>query len=83
MTASLQAKLKKVAELSQVIDLSSVRALPQTLRTDIENEQFRLEFALRTLVDECKEEEADLKIAAMQKVINLLNSNVSKENLPQ
>jgi hypothetical protein len=83
MTASLQAKLKKVAELSQVIDLSSVRTLPQTLRTDIENEQFRLEFALYTLVDKCKEEEADLKIAAMQKVINLLNSNVSKENLPQ
>ena len=69
----LKAKLEKIAELGKIIALSSERVLPTETRQEIDNEQFRLEFALRKLVDEVKEREADLKIKSMEKIVLLLN----------
>jgi hypothetical protein len=68
-------KLEQISNLGKIISLSADRLLPAQVRQDVENEQFRLEFALRTLVEEVREREADLKIKHMSKVVELLKGN--------
>jgi len=73
-TERLAPKLTKIKELAQVIMLSADRILPVGTRQEVENEEFRLQFALKTLTDEAREREADLKIKHMEKVVELLKT---------
>lgn len=65
-------KLARVQELANIINLSADRILPIEDREAIDNEQFRMEFALKNLVDEVREKEADIKIKHMENVVSIL-----------
>jgi hypothetical protein len=85
MSKTLTKKLDRVRELAKIIDLSALRTLPRAVSSEIENEQFRLQFRLQTLVEEARETEADLKIESMEKVVSLLKSSTNaeaKQNTP-
>jgi hypothetical protein len=73
--SSLDLKRAKIAELAKIINLQPEMTLPIEAKQEIDNEQFRLEFALTNLKRECAERECDLKIAAMEKVIGLIRQN--------
>lgn len=70
----LHKKLQRLKELSTIIELHKGQILTREQKQEVDNEQFRLEFALRTLVDESKIREADLKIAAMEKIVTLITT---------
>jgi hypothetical protein len=76
----IQQKQCRLTELGKMLDLHSGRTLPTAMMEATENEQFRLEFRLKTLVDEFKERELDIKIQSMEAVLQILNTNnVQKE----
>jgi hypothetical protein len=70
-------KLARIMELGNVINLSADRLLPIEIRAAIDEEQDRLEFRLRQLVEESKDREADLKLKSMERVVELLRTSNS------
>jgi hypothetical protein len=75
---ALDIKRAKIKELATIINMQPEMILPIEVKQDIDNEQFRLEFALAQLKREFSERECDLKIAAMEKVIGIM-----KQHRPQ
>lgn len=69
---NLQEKRQKIKTLAAIIGLQPPVLL--TTKERVDNEQFRLEFALKTLRDEFANREADLKIMAMEQVIQIIKN---------
>jgi hypothetical protein len=72
MSQSIKDKQAKVIELGKRIDLHA-EVLPMQTRGRIGELQDRLTFRLQELTEECRERELDMKIEAMQEVLNILN----------
>lgn len=73
-------KQARLAELGKLIDLHAGRVLTLQQKEATDNEQFKLEFRLKTLVDEFEERSLDHKIQSMEAVLALLQTtNVQKE----
>jgi len=72
---ALSTKRAKIAELARIINLQPEMILPMEAKQEIDNEQFRLEFALAQLKSRFAEAECDLKIAAMEKVLTIIKAN--------
>ena len=68
----LAKKLQRISELAKVISLGAGQSLTREQKQETDNEQFKLEFHLKELQKEFREREADFKIAAMERIINLL-----------
>lgn len=68
-------KLAKVRQLADVISMGANAFLSKETKMNIENEQFKMEFALKNLVDEAREKEADIKIKHMEQVVTYLKDN--------
>ncbi len=68
----LSDKLSKVKQLSEIIVLHRGQVLDPYARQAVDNEQYKLEFELTKLLEEFQLKEADLKIVAMNKIVELL-----------
>lgn len=75
ITERIQEKQNRVADLGKLLDLHAGRTLTSQVKEATENEQFKLEFRLKTLVDEFEERALDTKIQSMETVLQLLNTN--------
>lgn len=70
MKKPIEDKRAKIKDLSAIIGLQPPVLL--TTKELVDHQQFRLELALKTLRDEFRDREADLKIAAMERVIQII-----------
>jgi hypothetical protein len=72
----LQKKLDELKKLSNIIVLHKGQQLTPEKRQELDNWQYKMEFRLSELLDKFKNEEADIKIAVMEKIVKLLNEPI-------
>ncbi len=72
VTPELAIKLKRLNELATQITNRSMKIIPREVKQAVDNLQFRLEFRLNELLEQCKLNEAAIKIEAMENVMKLL-----------
>lgn len=69
----LEEKKKELADLTKRIELRAGKVLDREKKQGVENEQFKLEFALKNLLDECRVKETELKITAFENILKILD----------
>jgi hypothetical protein len=72
---ALAPKQERVRELAKLIELQGEVKIPLTIKQEIENTQFRMEFKLATLKNDFEKQACEIKIAAMEKVLDLMKKN--------
>lgn len=73
MNERIQEKRIKIRGLATIIALQPPVSL--AVKEQVDHEQFALELAKKNLRDEFANREADLKIAAMEKVVQIIKQN--------
>lgn len=68
---TLEQKIEEMKGLVKVLELNA-RFLTREEKSEVDNLEYKLEFNLKKLLDDCKMKEVDMKIESMKKIIKLL-----------